>query len=59
MDGNTFQTTEYESRVRREGMASARGAVFGMFFGLCFWIGALGCFKLLAYVTTSIRTSLT
>jgi hypothetical protein len=29
-------------------MASARGAVFGFIFGVCFWLDALGCWKLIA-----------
>jgi len=48
MDDNSFQTTEYASREKREEMASARGVAIGTLFGLCFWLGAFACFKLLA-----------
>ena len=48
MDDNTVLTTEYESREKREEMASARGVAIGTLFGLCFWLGGFACFKLLA-----------
>jgi tetrahydromethanopterin S-methyltransferase subunit B len=59
MDDKAFLTTEYESEMKREELASARGVVIGTFFGFCLWLGALALFKLVVYVTTSIRTILT
>ena len=48
MDDKTILTSEYESREKREEMSSARGVAIGTLFGLCFWLGVFGCFKLLA-----------
>jgi hypothetical protein len=48
MDDKKILTTEYESREKREETASARGVAVGAFFGVCFWLGAFGCFRLLA-----------